>query len=50
MISPAVSYGCETWSLILGEEHRLTVLENWVVRMFELKSDEVIEGGGKVVY
>jgi hypothetical protein len=27
-----VLYGCETWSLILGEEHRLRVFENRVLR------------------
>ena len=26
------SYGCETWSVILSEEHRLRVLENRVLR------------------
>jgi hypothetical protein len=25
---PVVLYGCETWSLSLGEEHRLRVFEN----------------------
>jgi hypothetical protein len=29
---PVVLYGCETWSLTLGEEHRLRVLENRVLR------------------
>ena len=27
-ILPAVLYGCETWSLTLGEERRLRVFEN----------------------
>jgi hypothetical protein len=27
MILPVVLYGCETWSLILREEHRLRVFE-----------------------
>jgi hypothetical protein len=27
-----VLYGCETWSLTLGEEHRLRVFENSVLR------------------
>jgi hypothetical protein len=36
---------CETWSLILREEHRLRVLENRVLRrMFGLERDEVIGG------
>jgi hypothetical protein len=25
-------YGCETWSLILGEEHRLRVFKNSVLK------------------
>jgi hypothetical protein len=29
---PVVLYGCETWSLTLGEEHRLRVFENRVLR------------------
>jgi hypothetical protein len=29
---PVVLYGCETWSLIMKEEHRLTVSENRVLR------------------
>jgi hypothetical protein len=35
-------YGCETWSLTLREEHRLTVFENRVLRrIFGPKRDEV---------
>ena len=30
-----VSYGCETWSLTLREEHRLRVFENRVLRRIE---------------
>jgi hypothetical protein len=37
-----VLYGCETWSLILREEHRLRVFENRVLRrIFGPKGDEV---------
>jgi hypothetical protein len=37
-----VLYGCETWSLMLREEHRLRVFENRVLRrIFGLKRDEV---------
>jgi sorting nexin-29 len=37
-----VLYGCETWSLMLREEHRLRVFENRVLRrMFGPKRDEV---------
>jgi hypothetical protein len=32
VILPVVLYGCETWSLSLGEEHRLRVFENRVLR------------------
>jgi hypothetical protein len=39
-------YGCETWSLILREEHRLREFENRVLRrIFEPKRDEVTGGG-----
>jgi hypothetical protein len=38
----SVLYGCETWSLTLREEHRLTVFENKVLRrIFGSKRDEV---------
>jgi hypothetical protein len=30
LILPVVLYGCETWSLTLGEEHRLRVFQNRV--------------------
>jgi hypothetical protein len=40
-ILPVVLYGCETWCLTLREEHRLRVLENRVLRIFEPKRDEV---------
>jgi hypothetical protein len=37
-----VLYECETWSLILREEHRLRVFENRVLRrIFGRKRDEV---------
>jgi hypothetical protein len=39
---PVVLYGCETWSLILREEHRLRVFENRVLRrIFGPKRDKV---------
>jgi hypothetical protein len=42
IILPVVSYGCETWSLILGEEHSLRVYENRVLRrIFEPKRGEI---------
>jgi hypothetical protein len=40
-----VLYGCETWSLISREEHRLGVFENRVPRrIFGPKRDEVTGG------
>ena len=39
---PVFVYGCETWSLILREEHWLRVFENRVLReRFGLKREEV---------
>jgi hypothetical protein len=32
IILPEVLHGCETWSVTLGEEHRLKVFENIVLR------------------
>jgi hypothetical protein len=46
---PLVSYGCETWSLISREEHRLRVSENRVLRrIFGPKRDEVTGGWRKL--
>jgi hypothetical protein len=43
IILPVVLYGCETWSLLLREEHRLRVFENRVLRrIFGPKRDEVM--------
>jgi hypothetical protein len=41
IILPVVLYGCETWFLTLREERRLRVFENWVLRVFGPKRDEV---------
>ncbi|KAJ4445580.1 hypothetical protein ANN_12261 [Periplaneta americana] len=42
VILPVVLYFCETWTLILREEHRLRVFENKVLRkIFGAKRDEV---------
>jgi hypothetical protein len=42
LILPVVLYGCETWSLILREEHGPRVFENRVLRrIFGPKRDEV---------
>jgi hypothetical protein len=41
-VFPAVLYGCETWSVTLGVEHRLRVLYNGVLKeIFGLKREEV---------
>jgi hypothetical protein len=41
---PVVLYGCETWSLTLGEEQRLRVFENRVLRrIFGQKRGEETE-------
>jgi hypothetical protein len=31
---PVVLYGCETWFLTVGEEHKLRVFENRMLRIF----------------
>ena len=42
IILPVVLYGCETWSFILREEHRLREFENRVLRkIFVPGGDEV---------
>ena len=42
IILPVVLYGCETWSLTLREERRLSVFENRVLRrVFGPKRDDV---------
>jgi hypothetical protein len=46
---PEVLYGCETWSLILREEHRLGVFENRVLRrIFGPKRNEETGGWRKL--
>jgi hypothetical protein len=41
VILPVVLYGCETWSLTLGEEHRLRVFEKGVLmKIFRPKRKE----------
>jgi hypothetical protein len=43
IILPVVLYGCETWSMTLGEEHKLKVFENRVLRrIFGPKRDGVM--------
>jgi hypothetical protein len=46
---PGVLYGCETWSLTIGEEHKLKVFENRVLRrIFGLNRDGVTGGWRKL--
>jgi hypothetical protein len=42
VILPVVLFGCETWSLLLREEHRLRVAENRALRIFGPKKEENI--------
>jgi hypothetical protein len=49
IILPVVLYGCETWSLILSEEHKLRVFENRVLRrIFGPKRGEETGGWRKL--
>jgi hypothetical protein len=44
-----VSYGCETWSLTLREDHRLRVFESRVLRKVSgSKREEVTGNRGKL--
>jgi hypothetical protein len=46
---PVVLYGCETWSPILREEHRLRVFENRVLRrIFRPERDDTMRGWRKL--
>jgi hypothetical protein len=45
VILPVVLYECETWSLTLGEEHRLRAFENRALRrILGPKREEVVGG------
>jgi hypothetical protein len=49
IILPVVLHGCETWSLILREEHTLRVFENRMLRkLFGGKTDGVTGGWRKL--
>jgi hypothetical protein len=49
IILPVVSYGCETWSVTVREEHRLRVFENRVLRrIFGRKRGDVMGEWGKL--
>jgi hypothetical protein len=49
VILPVVLYGCETWSLTLGEEHRLRVFENRVLRIFGPKGRKTYRGENYII-
>jgi hypothetical protein len=41
MVLPVILYGCETWPLILREEHRLRVFEKRMLKpVFEYNRNE----------
>jgi hypothetical protein len=49
IILPVVLHGCETWSLIVREEHKLRLSENRVLRrIFGPKRDGVTGGWRKL--
>jgi hypothetical protein len=48
IILPLVLYGRKTWYLTLREGHRLRAFGKRVLRIFGMKSGEVIEGRGKL--
>jgi hypothetical protein len=45
IILPLVLYGCETWFLMLREEHRLRVFENRVLRIISGSKRDEVTGG-----
>jgi hypothetical protein len=50
IVLPVLLYGCETWSLIITEEHKLRVFENRVLRrIFGPKRDGVTGGWRKLL-
>jgi hypothetical protein len=49
IILPVVLYGCETCSLTLGEEHRLIVSENRVLRKIFRPKRKWQEAGGDCI-
>jgi hypothetical protein len=46
IIFPVFLHGCDTWSLILKETHRLRLFENGLLRMLEQKCD-IVTGSWK---
>jgi hypothetical protein len=50
VILPVVLYGSETWSLTLGEEHRLSIFENRVFKRILGQEREEIVGGWRKLH
>ena len=47
IILPVVLYGCETWSLILREKHRLRVFKIRVLKSIFVPKRDTSTGDGK---
>jgi hypothetical protein len=47
IILPVVLHGCETWSLILKEEHRMRMFENRVLRNILRPGKDEVTGCGE---
>jgi hypothetical protein len=50
MILPVALYGCQTWSLTLGEEYRLRVLEKRLMKSIFVTKREEMAGGWRRLY
>jgi hypothetical protein len=50
IILPVVLYGCETWSLIIREEHKLRMYENRVLRRIFGPKREGVTGGWRKLH
>jgi hypothetical protein len=46
IILPVVLYGCESWSVTLREEHRLSVFEDRILRRISGPKRDEIKGNG----
>jgi hypothetical protein len=47
---PVVVYGCETWSLILREEHKLRTFENRLLRRILGPNRNGVTGGRRKLH
>jgi hypothetical protein len=50
IILPVVLYGCETWSLIVREEHKLRVFENRALRRICGQKRDGVTGGWRKLH